>query len=206
MNAHEQVSRYAPGEVARVEPDGELEHWEIDPAVSHLDFTLRHLVVQEIHGQFRRWGGTLFLDRAEPWLSTVDVWVELASIDTNSVERDTHLRSAEFLNVALFPRAEFKSTTVEPHDGGLVLRGRLQLHGVTHDLDLSVELGAGGNQAVRNVYSVRSRVDRQLFGLHWNQDLDVGGVVVGDEIKLSAEVHVVHQENESTGEPASGRS
>lgn len=198
MNTHEQVSRYAPSDAARVKPGGELERWEIDPADSHLDFTLRHLVVQQIRGRFRRWGGTLFLDRAEPWLSTVHVWVELASIDTDSVERDKHLRSAELLDVVRFPRAEFKSTAVEPREGRLVMRGRLQLHGVTHDLDLAVELGAGRDPAARNVYTARSNVDRQLFGLHWNQDLDVGGLVVGDVVDLSAEVVVVRVSDEAT--------
>jgi len=191
MNTHEEVSTYAPQDVATTNHDGELDRWEIDPTGSRLRFSLRHLVVQQIQGEFRRWGGTLFLDRAEPWLSTVDVWVDLASIDTDSVERDAHIRSAEFLDVARFPRAEFKSSALEPRGGHLVLRGRLQLHGVTRDLDLEVARAEPKAAPERNAYSIRGKLDRQRFGLHWNQDLDVGGVVVGDEIELSAEVQVV---------------
>jgi len=190
-----EVSRYAPKEAPRKEEDGELERWQIDPATSRLTFTLRHLVVQQIRGQFLSWGGTLFLERTEPWLSSVHVWVGLASIETDSVERDAHVRSAEFLDVARFPRAEFKSTAVEPCSRHLLVRGRLQLHGVTHDLELEVEAGTGKNGAAQSVYSVRGKIDRQLFGLHWNQDLDVGGVVVGDEIEMSAEVNVVRADD-----------
>ena len=191
INIHAEVSRFAPKDVPTQAKDGELERWQIDPARSRLTFTLRHLVIQQIRGQFRTWGGTLFLDRAEPWLSSVHVWVDLASIETDSVERDAHLRSAEFLDVARFPRAEFKSTAVEPFDRHLLVRGRFQLHGVTHDLELEVEAGIGK----ANTYSVRGKVDRQHFGLHWNQDLDVGGVVVGDEIEMSAEVNVVRADD-----------
>jgi polyisoprenoid-binding protein YceI len=204
MNIHEEVSRYAPRDVPRAAQNGEFERWGINPEGSRLGFTLHHLVVHQIRGEFRRWGGTLFLARAEPWLSSVNVSVDLASIDTDSLERDTHIRSAEFLDVARFPRAEFKSTSVEPRDGRVLVRGRLQLHGVTHDLDLEVELGTGKDPTTRNVYSVRGKLDRQLFGLHWNQDLDVGGFVVGDEIELSAEVAVVRAENDAATEPASG--
>ena len=191
VNIQAEVSRCAPQEAPRNEEDCGLERWQIDSKTARLTFTLHHLVIQEIRGQFRSWGGTLFLDRAEPWLSSVHVWVDLASIETDSVERDAHVLSAEFLDVARFPRAEFQSTAVEPSDQHLLVRGRLQLHGVTHDLDLEVETGTGKDGAARYVYSVRGKIDRQRFGLHWNQDLDAGGAVVGDEIEMSAEVSVM---------------
>jgi polyisoprenoid-binding protein YceI len=205
MNTHEEVSTYVPKDVARTKHDGELERWEIDPAGSQLRFTLRHLVVQQIRGEFRRWGGTLFLDRAEPWLSTVEAWADLGSIDTDSVERDAHICSAEFLDVARFSRAEFKSSAVDPRDGHLVVRGRLQLHGVTRDLDLEITHAEPKAASKRSAYSVRGKLDRQLFGLHWNQDLDVGGVVVGDEIELSAEVQIVRAVDDTLARSTSGR-
>jgi polyisoprenoid-binding protein YceI len=174
--------------------DGDLERWVVDLDRSSLRFSLRHLVIRQIRGQFARWGGVLFLDRIEPWLSSVQIWVDLGSIGTDEPERDAHVRSPEFLDVARFPRAEFKSDTVEISDERVMIRGRLDLHGVLHDVDLEVEpreesRDPDGQQ--RSRYKVKGSLDRQAFGLHWNQDLDIGGVVVGDEIQISADVEVL---------------
>jgi polyisoprenoid-binding protein YceI len=191
MNTHEEVSRLAPRHGSPAAAAGDHERWDIDPAGSRLTFVLRHVIVHQIPGRFHSWGGTLFLDRTAPWLSSLQVWIDLASLDTDSVERDAHIRSAEFLDIARFPRAEFTSTAIEAKDGGLIVRGRLQLHGITHDLDLEVQTASGGATAS---YSMRGRLDRQLFGLHWNQDLDVGGLVLGDKIDLVAHVELVRSE------------
>ena len=78
----------------------ERERWEIDGSKSKLAFALRHLVIAEIKGQFKDWGGALLLDRAHPGRSFLEIWIDLASVDTDSAERDAHLRSAEFLDVA----------------------------------------------------------------------------------------------------------
>jgi polyisoprenoid-binding protein YceI len=179
------VGRFVPRQPNPAGKDGELERWDIDARDSRLGFTLRHLIVSQIQGRFWQWGGTLFLDRRQPWLSSVHVWVDLATLDTETPERDEHIKSIEFLDVARFPRAEFTSTSVEPRDGKLLLRGRLQLHGITHDLDLEVEAPTEGD-----VYVVRGKLDRRAYGLRWNQDLDVGGIVVGDEIEITARVRV----------------
>lgn len=191
MHTREEATRFVPREMPKRPKNGDLERWEINPEGSRLNFVLRHLVLQEIRGQFRRWGGTLFLDREQPWLSSVSAWVDLASIETDSPERDDHIRSAELLNVADHPRAEFRSTSIEPREGALVLRGRLDLHGVIHDVELEVVARPGLTSTGRNVYGVTGKLNRQAFGLRWNQDLDVGGVVVGDEVALAAEVEVI---------------
>jgi polyisoprenoid-binding protein YceI len=170
------------------------ERWEVDQAVSVLDFTLRHLIVSQIRGRFHRWGGTLFLDRQQPSRSSVEIWVELDSVDTDAPERDAHVRSPEFLDVARYPRAWFRSTAIELSDEQVVVHGLLDLHGVVHDVDLSVTVGSQAKDqhgVLRGRYTVRGSIDRQSFGLHWNQDLDVGGVVVGDQIELSASVEVM---------------
>ncbi len=175
------------------------ERWEIDSARSSLSFNLRHIVVQHIRGRFKRWGGTLFIDRQQPWLSSVYLWVELASVTTEDQERDAHVRSSEFLDVARFPRAEFKSANVEISDGQIVVEGILNLHGIAHDLELQAEVGetttVEGRQ--RATYTARGIVDRQSFGLHWNQDLDVGGIVVGDEVEIVARVEAMRDDRDS---------
>jgi polyisoprenoid-binding protein YceI len=176
---------------ARVSPTADLERWEIDPARSSLEFVLRHLVVSEIKGRFSRWGGTLFLARKQPLLSSVHVWVDVATIDTGDPERDAHILSSEFLDSARIARAEFDGSDIEEREGRAIVHGRLRLHGVSHDLDVEVDPYVLPVAGAVNVYRVRAKVDRQSFGLHWNQDLDVGGVVVGDEIRLSAELTLV---------------
>jgi polyisoprenoid-binding protein YceI len=173
-----------------------VERWEIDPARSSLTFNLRHIVVQEIRGRFERWGGTLFIDRRQPWLSSVHVWVDLASITTDDPERDAHVRSSEFLDVARFPRAEFQSTNVEVPDGHVVVEGLLSIRGIVHDVELRAEVEVGETASgpagrERTFYTARGVVDRQSFGLHWNQDLDIGGIVVGDEVEIAAKVEVL---------------
>lgn len=174
--------------------------WEIDPARSSLTFKLRHIIVQQIRGRFDRFGGTLFIDRQQPWLSSVEVWVDLSSITTGDPERDDHVRSGEFLDVAQFPRATFKSTNVEIPDGQVSIQGVLALHGVSHDVEIRAEAGGtttGPDGRQRTTFTARGVIDRQSFGLHWNQDLDVGGVVVGDDVELEAKVEAVASDGDT---------
>ena len=178
------------------------ERWQVDPARSTLTFKLRHIVVQEIQGQFHGWGGSLAIDRDQPSRSEVEVWVDLASIDTGSVERDDHVRSPEFFDVGQFPRASFKSTSIALSDERVRVRGRLELRGISHPIELEVTLGpvTGDGNVARASYEAQGSIDRQAFGLHWNQDLDVGGVVVGDRVELRA--HVVAVRVPDSFEPA----
>ena len=157
--------------------------WRIDPERSTLRFSLRHIVVREIKGEFKRWGGSITIDEVDPTKSRLRVWVDLASIDTAEPERDAQVRSAEFFDVARFPRASFASTEIRlPDDGNPIVRGRLRLHGAEGEVALEItqrdeRQDAEGHE--RAIYSVKGRLDRRDFGLRWNQDLDVGGVVVG---------------------------
>jgi len=168
------------------------ERWEIDPARSALRFKLRHIVVSQIRGQFARWGGTVFIDREQPWRSSVDVWIDLASITTDDADRDAHVRSAEFLDVQRFPRATFKSTAIDVRDLDVFIEGRLELHGGVGDVRLSAgRITTEADNRTRSTYKARGTIDRQSFGLHWNQDLDVGGIVLGDEVEIEAEVELV---------------
>ncbi|HVY41331.1 MAG TPA: YceI family protein [Polyangia bacterium] len=176
------------------------ERWEIDATRSSLGFQLRHIVVQQIRGRFERWGGTLLVDRQQPWLSMVRVWVDLASITTDDLERDTHVRSSEFLDVTHFPRAEFESTNVEIPNGQIVIEGVLNLHGIVHDVEIRAQAGqssTGPDGRQRTTYTARAVLDRQSFGLHWNQDLDVGGIVVGDEVEIVASVEAVRRDGDT---------
>ncbi len=168
--------------------------WAIDGGRSQLTFGLRHIVIQRIEGRFAHWGGKLFVDRNQPALSSVDIWIDLGSITTGDAERDAHVRSSEFLDVARFPSARFSSSLVQVNGDEVIVNGRLDLHGVVHDVQVTVDVGPtstdpDGKQRAR--YTARATLDRQSFGLHWNQDLDVGGIVVGDEVEIRATLELV---------------
>ncbi len=176
---------------------GQQQEWLIDPERSTLRFSLRHLVVREIKGEFKRWGGTILIDEGEPTRSRLRAWVDLASVDTAEPDRDAHVRSAEFFDVARFPRATFASTELRLPDGGNpVVRGRLHLHGAQREIALELtrrdeRKDAQGRERV--IYAITGRVDRRDFGLRWNQDLDVGGLVVGAQVQLEAHVEALRR-------------
>jgi polyisoprenoid-binding protein YceI len=178
-------------------PDGTTERWEIDAVRSALTFSLRHIVIHRIDGRFDRWGGTVFIDREHPWLSSLTAWVDLASISTGDPERDAQVRSAEFLDVARFPRAELRSTAVDVLGSALTIEARLDLHGAVHDVEIDAEVSpvsVGADGRARARYRARAVVDRRSFNLRWNQDLDAGGVVVGDEVDIVGEVELVRSD------------
>jgi polyisoprenoid-binding protein YceI len=180
------------------------ERWVIDAARSRLAFSLRHIVLMRIRGEFLHFGGTVFIDQRRPYLSSAEVWIDLASVTTGEPERDTHVRSPEFLNVAQFPQALFKSEGVDVRGSEVVIDGRLDLHGIVHDVEVRATFGlaaaAGPDEPERRHFTVRGSIDRQSFGLHWNQDLDVGGVVVGDEVVINGEIELVKAPRSGQGE------
>ena len=172
------------------------DEWQIDPQHSNLRFALRHIVIHEIRGQFRKWGGTITLDRGDLTKSSVQVWVDLASVDTDDAERDDQIRSGEFFDVAHFPDAKFSSTEVRvPKNGNPIIKGILSLHGFREEVEVeltSPEPPMNDQPGVdRMSYEIKARLDRRRFGLRWNQDLDVGGVVVGDQIEIVVKVEAV---------------
>ena len=172
-----------------------LQRWEIDTSRSRLTFNLPHLIVQQIRGQFNRWGGTLFVYPKQQWLSGVVIWVDLASITTEDSRRDARVVSRDFLDIGRYPTASFKSKSIDTPDGELMIEGLLSLHGITHGVQIQVELGeitTDPDGRSRLTCGARCVVNRQSFGLHWDQDLDVRGVVVGDSVEIRASVEAVY--------------
>ncbi|MEA2696345.1 MAG: hypothetical protein QOI66_616 [Myxococcales bacterium] len=177
------------------------ERWEIDRGGSSLTFTLRQMLVQQVSGSFGSWGGTLFLDRRQPSLSRMTLWVDLDSVDTESMERDTHLCSAEFFDVARYPRATFESTEVKIGDRAIVVRGRLRLHGIVQHVELSITPMAMPENATigqRETFDMSAALNRQAFGLRWNErKIELVEAVVGDQIHLNARVEMVRAIDQS---------
>jgi len=170
-------------------------HWDIDPSHSDVQFTVRHMVVTKTRGRFTRWAGTIDLDEADPTRSSVSVRIEADSIDTGHADRDAHLRSADFLDVASHPTLEFRSTGIERlGDERHRIHGELTIRGVTRPVTLDAELGGikadpWGSQ--RAGFSARTKIDRRDFGLTWNQALEAGGLLVGEKVDIELEVEAV---------------
>lgn len=171
--------------------------WQIDSAHSGIHFSVRHLVIAKVRGQFSRWSGALAVPDGDFSRATVDVTIDATSIETGVADRDAHLKSADFFDVASFPELTFRRRRVEPRDGDrFALVGDLTIRGTEREVVLDVE-SAGqtkdpwGN--IRAAFSARTAIDRKQFGLTWNQALEAGGVMVGDRVEIEIDIEAVQQ-------------
>jgi polyisoprenoid-binding protein YceI len=170
--------------------------WQIDPPHTNVEFTVRHMMISNVKGQFEKTSGTIKTDSNDPASAKIDATIDAASINTRVEKRDAHLKSAAFLDVDKFPTIRFKSTKVEAEGPNKWrVTGDLTLHGVTKPVVLEVE-GSGvpisdpmGN--TRAGASATTKISRKDFGLTWNQPLESGGVMVGDEVAISIDVEAI---------------
>jgi polyisoprenoid-binding protein YceI len=172
------------------------ERWEIDSSHSGIHFSVRHLVIAKVRGQFSRWTGAVVVPDGDFTKASVEAVVDASSIETGVADRDAHLKSADFFDVAQFPEVTFKAARVTPTGDDLRVVGDLTIKGITREVTLDVEpLGQvkdpWGNDRV--AFSAKTAIDRKDFGLTWNQVLETGGVAVGDRINLEIEVEAVRQ-------------
>jgi polyisoprenoid-binding protein YceI len=171
--------------------------WKIDPAHSHVEFAVKHLMISTVKGRFADVEGTIVIDEANPADSRVDVQIAAASIDTREAQRDAHLRSADFFDAETYPYLTFVSARVEPKgDDEFAVYGDLTIRGVTRPVVLEGEfLGTNKSPFGTTVagFSAKTKLNRKDFGLNWNAALETGGVLVGDEIKVSLEIEAVQQ-------------
>lgn len=171
--------------------------WKLDDTHTTLGFSARHAMVSKVRGRFNEFEGSFTIDGAAPEKSTANVTIKSASIDTRNADRDTHLKSADFLDVEKNPDITFVSTGVK-HSGGndFVLTGDLTISGVTHSVDVELSY-AGTSQdpwgGTRIGFEGGTELSRKDFGLVWNVALETGGVLVGDKIKLDLDVEAVKQ-------------
>jgi polyisoprenoid-binding protein YceI len=171
--------------------------WTIDPAHSHVEFAVRHLMVATVKGRFAEVEGTIVLDEANPASSRVEARIAAASIDTKQADRDAHLRSPDFLDAENHPYLAFRSTRVEADGrGGFTAHGDLTIRGVTGPVALQGEyLGTNKSPYGFRVagFSATTRINRSEFGLNWNAALETGGVMVADEVKVTLEIEAIEQ-------------
>ncbi|MNK11915.1 hypothetical protein D3C87_299660 [compost metagenome] len=165
--------------------------FKIDPAHTNVGFEAPHLVVSKVRGRFDKFEGGFTFDEKTKKLDNVHVTVKTDSINTNEKDRDKHLRSPDFFDVAKFPDMTFKSTKTIYDDGKPEkLEGDLTIRGITKKVTLEVDYKGAITDPwnVRRVaFEAEGKVDRKDFGLNWNKSLDKGGVVVGDQIKIEIE-------------------
>jgi len=171
--------------------------YQIDSAHSAAQFSVRHLMIANVRGEFSKVSGTIVFDADNPANSKVDATIDAASISTRDAQRDAHLRSADFLDVEKFPVLTFRSKSVKGERGAWKMTGDLTLHGVTKEITLDVE---GPTPETRDPWggarigaTATGKLNRKDFGLTWNTALETGGVLVGEEVKLTLDIEGVRQ-------------
>lgn len=173
----------------------ENNRWNIDPTHSSIGFSVRHMVVAKVRGRFAGWSSNVQLDPTDLTRANVEVEIDASSIDTGVADRDNHLRSADFFDVARFPTLRFKSTRVEKVSSDRYrVHGDITIRNVTRSITLETEYGGQGKDPWGNqrvAFSATTSLSRSEFGLKWNQALEAGGVLVGDRIEIELEVQAV---------------
>jgi polyisoprenoid-binding protein YceI len=171
------------------------ETWAIDPSHTQVGFIVRHLMISNVKGRFPDVTGSIRLDPNNP-SPDVDVSIRVGSLTTGDDKRDAHLLSADFLHADLHPLIRFRGQRIEGNvDSSFALHGELTIRGVTRPVSVHVRPGRVtdpcGNQRVG--YTASATINRKDFGLEWNMGLEAGGVLVGDEVKITIEAELVRQ-------------
>lgn len=168
----------------------------IDPAHTRVGFVARHLMVSKVRGAFTGVTGEITVAE-DPAQSAVTATIDAATITTGAPDRDAHLRSPDFLDVATYPTLTFRSMAVtELADGAFTLLGELTIKGVTREVALRVEFeGVARSPWGQEVigFSARTEIDREEFGMTWNQALETGGVLVGKKVTIEIEAEAIRQ-------------
>ncbi|MBV8070830.1 MAG: YceI family protein [Acidobacteriaceae bacterium] len=170
--------------------------YEIDPAHSNLQFSVRHLMVTNVRGSFTGVKGSVIYDPQNPSAAVVEATIDAATLHTGDEQRDTHVKSPDFLDVANYPTITFRSTKVQKvSDEEFKVTGNLTLHGVTKEVVLDIsEVSPEAKDPwgkTRIGASARTKIKRSDYGLTWNAPLEAGGVLIGDDVKLDFELEFV---------------
>ena len=172
--------------------------WKIDPAHSSAQFSVKHLAISTVRGAFSSVNGSVNFDDKDVTKSTIDVIIDVNSVDTRQPDRDKDLKSDKFFDAANYPNITFKSTKVEQAGAGkLKVTGDLTIRGTTKSVVLDVD---GPTAPVKDPWgnnrvaaAATTKVNRQDYGVKWNAKLDNGGVVVGDDIAITIDVEMIQQ-------------
>jgi polyisoprenoid-binding protein YceI len=171
--------------------------WTLDAAHSQIEFSVKHMMITTVRGQFRKFSVDVDFDEERPEFSSVVAHVDASSIETGMEARDAHLKSADFFDVEKFPELTFRSKRITAGGDGYRIDGDLTIHGETHPVTLEAEIGGvvpnmqGGRRAA---FNATTKISRKAFGLSWNVALESGGFLVSDEIRISIDLAVLQAE------------
>jgi polyisoprenoid-binding protein YceI len=169
--------------------------WVLDPAHSELTFKVKHMMIANVKGSFNNF--SVEVDGNDILTSSVLVKIDTSSIDTNNIDRDNHLKSADFFDVENNKEILFKSTSLKQKDGNeYELKGMLTIKGISKEITLDVEFGGINKDPWGNDkagFTVEGKINRKEWGLNWNAALETGGVLVSDEVKIAAEIQFAKQ-------------
>ena len=173
--------------------------WAIDPSHSKVAFKVKHLMISNVLGNFKEFEGQVSSNENDFSSAVINFSLNAASIDTEIADRDAHLKSADFFDAEKYPKITFAGTGMKDlGDEMYELTGELTIKEVTKSVTLSVEFGGIMSDPWGNVkagFSINGKINRKDFGLNWNAALEAGGVLVGEEVKISADVELVKLAN-----------
>jgi polyisoprenoid-binding protein YceI len=172
--------------------------YQIDPAHSAAQFKVRHMMIANVKGEFTKVSGTVTYDPSDPSAAQIQATVDASSISTRDEQRDGHLKSADFFDVAKFPTITFQSKEVVPMGSdSFEAVGDLTIRGVTQPVALTVEEVTPEAKDpwdnMRRGATAKTKIRRKDFGLNWNVTLEAGGFLVGDDIEITIDVELIRQ-------------
>ena len=169
--------------------------WNIDTSHSEILFAVRHMMISTVRGQFNKFSGTIAIDETNPVNSSVEVSIDVASINTRDEKRDGHLTSGDFFDVATHPTITFKSTKVEVTGATTgKIHGDLTIKGVTRPVVLDATFTGKAKSPWGTTsagFNAKTTINRTDFGLTWNVALETGGFLVGEDITITIELEAV---------------
>lgn len=172
--------------------------WAIDPDHSSIEFKVRHLLISQISGSFKIFNGKMVTNTDDFQTAEINLSIDVYSFDTNNIERDEHIKSKDFLDADQFPEINFKSTKLEKEEGDdYKLYGNLTIKGVSREVELDVIFGGqakDGFGKMKAGFEISGKIDRNDFGILTNDKTETGNLIVGDEIKIHANIEFDKEE------------
>jgi polyisoprenoid-binding protein YceI len=170
--------------------------WTLDPYHSEINFKVRHMMIAHVSGGFTSFNVQAETEGEDFSKSKVSFDAEVSSINTKNEQRDTHLKSAEFFNAEQYPKIKFQSTSVQPSAEGYEVQGHLTVRDITKPVSLKAEFGGIAKDPYGNTkagFTLTGKINRNDFGLTWNAPLEAGGVLVGEDLNITADIQLNKQ-------------
>jgi polyisoprenoid-binding protein YceI len=174
--------------------------WSIDSTHSEIGFKVRHLMISNVKGTFKKFDASIYTTEKDFTTATVDLWIDAASISTGDDSRDEHLKGPDFLDVTKYKQISFTSSTIgkPDHNGNQELWGELTIKEVTKNVKLNIQFGGTATDPWGNEkagFTVTGKINRSEWGLVWNTAMEAGGIMVGDEISVLCEIELIYHVN-----------